>query len=362
MKIVVDARFLRTTTGRYIDRLLHYLQEVDKTNDYTVLLKPQDMDGWQPTNQKFSKLACPYKEFTFAEQLQLLWQIRSLKADLVHFTMVQQPVFYGGRAVTTMHDLTTLRFRNPSKNWLVFSLKQLVYRWVNKRVAQKSKSIITPSQFVKNDIASFAGIPKNKIVVTYEATEKILAKPEPISGLGKNQFIMYVGRPQPHKNLRRLMGAFEVLKTSHPDLKLVLVGKVDPLYRMHQRWAQRRGLKDVVFTGFVTDGQLRWLYENTAAYVFPSLSEGFGLPALEAMAHGAPVASSNATCLPEIYGEAANYFDPLEITDIKNKIEQILDNEKLRKALIQKGFSQVQKYSWRKMAEETLEVYRRAAR
>jgi glycosyltransferase involved in cell wall biosynthesis len=110
----------------------------------------------------------------------------------------------------------------------------------------------------------------------------------------------------------------------------------------------------------VSEGQLRWLYENCAAYVFPSLSEGFGLPGLEAMVHGAPVVSSNATCLPEVYGEAAHYFDPLDVDDIASKIGETLDNEALRSNLIKKGKEQAAKYSWRRTAEQTLEVYEKA--
>ncbi len=356
-QIVIDARFVRTTTGRYIERLLYYLQKVDRTNDYIVLLKPRDMEGWQPSNPRFTKVASPHKEFTFAEQLGLLRQIRNLKPDLVHFTMVQQPVFYRGKVVTTMHDLTTIRFRNPSKNWLVFTVKQLVYKWLNKRVARKSTMIITPSNFVRDDVAAYTGVPKTKISVTYEATEPAAAEPEVVKSLKPDQFIMYVGRPQPHKNLERLVEAFVQLKKNHPHLKLVLVGKLDPLYKRLQHQVSQKAIDGVVFAGFVSDGQLRWLYENTAAYVFPSLSEGFGLPALEAMVHGAPVVSSNATCLPEIYGEAAFYFDPLDIDDMAAKINQVLSDEALRQKLIKVGRAQVKKYSWQRMAERTLAIY-----
>jgi glycosyltransferase involved in cell wall biosynthesis len=102
------------------------------------------------------------------------------------------------------------------------------------------------------------------------------------------------------------------------------------------------------------------MYENCVAYVFPSLSEGFGLPGLEAMAHGAPVISSNATCLPEVYGDAAYYFYPYHTKEIANAIEEVVNNKKLRDELVVKGKVQVKKYSWRRMAEQTLEVYKKA--
>ncbi len=360
-KIVIDAREYTTTTGRYMFRLVQYLEKIDTArptgHDYVILLKPQDMGVYPLANPRFSKVACPHKEFTFDEQIGFLGQIRDLKPDLVHFGMVQQPIGYRGLSVTTMHDLTTIRFRNPAKNAVVFALKQEVYKGVNKYVARKSARIITPTEFVKNDVVHYSDVSPDKITVTYESADRIVDDPEVMKAVNGKKFIMYVGRPLPHKNLGRMIDAFALLKESHPDLSLVLVGKTDPLYEQHYDDVRQRGIPDVVFTGFVSEGQLRWLYENCSAYVFPSLSEGFGLPAMEAMLHGAPVVSSNATCLPEVYGDAAHYFDPLDVRDIVRATGEVLDNAKLRKALIKKGRAQAAKYSWQRMAEQTLAVY-----
>jgi glycosyltransferase involved in cell wall biosynthesis len=360
-KIVIDARELRGTgVGRYIDRLLHFLQEVDtdSSHQYIILLKPMDMESWQPDNKRFTKVACRFKEFTVAEQTGLLWQILELQPDLVHFPIVQQPIFYHGKVVTTMQDLTTLRFTNPSKNPLVFKFKQWVYRWVNVIAARKSAALITPSEFVKDDVARTLKTNSRKITVTYEAGDSIDDAPEVVEAFEGKQFIMYVGRPLPHKNLSRLIEAFAVLKQTNTELELVLAGKKDVLYRRHERETRRLGIPDVHFTGFISDGQLRWLYEHCAAYVFPSLSEGFGLPGLEAMAHGAPVVSSDVACLPEIYGDAAYYFDPNDTEAMAKAIGDVLDRPDLRSRLIAAGKVQVKTYSWRRMAEQTLDVYR----
>ncbi|HEX7368308.1 MAG TPA: glycosyltransferase family 1 protein, partial [Candidatus Saccharimonadales bacterium] len=310
------------------------------------------------TNTRFTKVACPHKEFTFDEQIGFKKQLDGLKPALVHFGMVQQPVWYRGKVVTTMQDLTTVRFRNPSKNPVAFTLKQQVYKWVNKRVARKSDAIITPTQFVKDDIVNFTGIDPAKVTVTYEAADRLAETAQPVPGLENVQFIMYLGRPTPHKNLARLIDAFTILQQQFPELRLVLAGKKDKNYQLHEARVRELKLKNVIFTGFISDGQLRWLYEHCAAYVFPSLSEGFGLPALEAMAHGAPVACSNATCLPEVYGDAVHYFDPLDVTDVATKIADILSNPGLRKALITGDTAQVNKYSWERMAKQTLAVYK----
>jgi glycosyltransferase involved in cell wall biosynthesis len=359
-RIVIDARELRTSTGRYVERLLNYLQEVDTdlSHRYIVLLKPKDMDTWTPKSKRFTKVACRAKEFTFAEQILLAWQVYRLRPSLVHFTMIQQPILYFGKVVTTAHDITNVRFMNPSKNKYVFLIKRWVYKRVIKIVALKSKLIITPSEFVKGDVAKFSGTNSRKFVITYEAGDSVEATAEEMPELVDKQFLMYLGRPTPHKNLPRLIDAYVALKEKHPELQLVLAGKKDSNYRRIARDVKRRDIEGVIFTDFVTDGQLRWLYEHTAAYVFPSLSEGFGLPGLEAMATGAPVVSSNATCLPEIYGTAAHYFDPKDTESMTKAINDVLTKPDLRKSLISGGKKRAASYSWKRMAEQTLAVYK----
>jgi glycosyltransferase involved in cell wall biosynthesis len=355
--IVIDARQSGTSTGRYVDKLIEYLYQLKTGHSFTILAKTNRLDYMRKVAPKFKIVECPYKEFTFAEQTKLLKQIKGLNPDLVHFPIVQQPVLYRGKVVTTMNDLTTIRFRNPSKNWLIFTIKRWVYIWVNKVVARKSNALITYTEFVKDDVAKYTHTNSRKYTVIYLGADEVEAKVEPLKDLDGKKFIMYVGRPLPHKNLDRLIDAFGQIQKNQPDLHLVLAGKKDELYRRIAKRVKQESFENVVFTDFISDGQLRWLYENTSAYVFPSLSEGFGLPGLEAMIAGAPVVSSNATCLPEVYKDGAQYFDPLDIDDMAKAITKVLNNELLRKELIKKGKVVASKYSWQKTAQQTLEVY-----
>jgi glycosyltransferase involved in cell wall biosynthesis len=357
-KIAIDARELRTTTGRYVERLLNYLQKIDNEHEYYVLLKPQDMDGWVPSNPRFHKVASPYKEFTFAEQLAFGWQLYRLRVDLMHFAVTHQPILYFKKSVTTMHDLTTARFYNPDKNRVIYWLKQRVFVGVAWYAAHKSKRVMTPTKFVAEDVAKFTHINPAKITVTLESADKITAAPEPVASVAGKKYLMYVGRPMPHKNLWRLVEAFTQLQATHPDLYLVLAGKYENNYVQTDNKTKSEHITNIIFTDFVSEAQLRWLYENCAAYIFPSLSEGFGLPGLEAMHYGAPVVSSNATCLPEVYGDAALYFDPLNIDDIAAKIGQVLDDKQLAGSLAAKGLIRVHNFSWQRMAEQTLAVYK----
>ncbi|MET0779451.1 MAG: glycosyltransferase family 1 protein [Candidatus Saccharimonadales bacterium] len=169
---------------------------------------------------------------------------------------------------------------------------------------------------------------------------------------------MYLGNAFPHKNILALVKAFDLLHKQRPHLKLVLVGRKEKHYIELEEQVQKFASKDsIIITGFLPDEQAKWLYQHCQAYVFPSLSEGFGLPALEAMAHGTVVAASYASCLPEVYGEAAHYFDPRDPHDMATKIADVLDDKKLRTQLHAAAKEQIKKYSWRTMAEQTLTVY-----
>jgi glycosyltransferase involved in cell wall biosynthesis len=358
-KIVIDARESGTSTGRYIDNLIKYLHEFNPPYEIVLLAKNHRIGYLKKIAPKFKVMESNFKEFTFAEQLGLLKQIMGLKPDLVHFGAIHQPVLYRGESVTTVHDLTTARFRNPTKNWLIFTIKQNIYKWVIKRVAHNSTAIVTPTEYVKNDLASYAKISDRKITVTYEAAEDLSGKAEPIAGIAGKDFIMFNGRPHPHKNLYRVIEAYGLARGKYPNLLLVIAGKKDASFKSYTSFVNKLGLEDsVIFTGYIPDAQLKWAMENTQAYIWASLSEGFGLPPLEAMHYGAPVVSSDATCMPEVLGNAAHYFNPTDVNDMSEKIIDVLSSPKLRQSLIEKGKNQVKKYSWKRMAEQTLEVYK----
>ncbi|MDD4272075.1 MAG: glycosyltransferase family 1 protein, partial [Patescibacteria group bacterium] len=176
-------------------------------------------------------------------------------------------------------------------------------------------------------------------------------------------YLLYVGNAYPHKNLEGLIKVFSEIekapfnKGGRGDLKLVLVGKEDYFYHRLKQYAKNFS-NNIIFPGYVPDNELKELYSRAILYVFPSFYEGFGLPPLEAMAHGLAVVSSDKTCLPEILGEAALYFNPDDEVDMKNKIVEALNNGKLRETLKNRGYEQIKKYSWHRCASQTLEVYK----
>lgn len=359
--IVIDNRIRRSSTGRYSDRLVEHLQKLDRINNYTILLERDD--PWKPSAPNFHVKRVPFKQFSFNpfEQIRFARLLYKLKPDVVHFVMTQQPLFYFGTIVTTTHDLGMLEFTRPGKTPLpLFWIKRWLYRlqmWWSHR---KSKKIIVPTNYVKKSVLKHHPFTKNKLVVTYEASERVLpGMATPPNPAPKLPFLLYVGTAFPHKNLERLVAAFAMLQQQHRPLSLVLVGKKEQYYEQLEKYIQGfETAKDRIhLTGFISDQELKWLYTHAACYVFPSLNEGFGLPGLEAMSHGCPVVSSNASCLPEVYRDGAIYFDPQNPSDIVKQVSRVLGDSELQKELVAKGKNVAHSYSWETMSEQTLAVY-----
>jgi len=354
--IAIDARIINSTTGRYVERLVTFLQEIDTKNDYSILVRAKDENFWKPTSPRFTVRVADFDNYSLNEQIGFKSFLNKLRPDLVHFCMPQQPVGYKGKKVTTFHDLTLLKTYNSDKNWLVFHAKQKVGKYVFKKVAEESNHVIVISKYTKKDLQDFTPIADEKISTIYDAADVSNIAPKKYP-LPFKKYILYVGQQSDYKNIKRLGDAHQILLAKYPDLGLVLVGRKNTSALTNEKYFVERKYKNIHFTDFVDDSNLSWLYAHAEAYVFPSLMEGFGLHGLEAMGYGTPVVSSNATCLPEVYEQAAHYFNPTDTSDIAEAIDQVLSNDKLRTRLSKAGYKQIKKYSWKKMAKETHAVY-----
>ncbi len=363
MRIVIDARMLSYTgIGRYVHGLVDLIPPFDKANQYFVLLTKADFDRWTEPSDNVQKVLADYPAYSLGEQIRLPRQIRQLQPDIVHFPHFSTPLFYLRNYVVTVHDLTLRDFPTRRGNSLLARAKFGVRYWAMRLSLHKAlahaAAIMVPTNFVKEQVE--AGWPARaaRISVTYEAASNLVndsdrpVKPQP------NQ-LLYVGNYYPSKNISSLIDAIGLLAALKPEVKLTLVGKKDSFAEQLEAEIGAKNLSaNIEFRGYVTDAELSKLYQNAALFVFPSLSEGFGLPPLEAMAAGCPVISSNASCMPEVLGNAAAYFGPHDPKDIANKIQALLNDPNELERLRQAGLEQVKKYSWRKMAEETLAVYK----
>lgn len=368
MRIVIDGRMYNESgIGRYIRNLIAQLQIIDQKNEYFILHLKKDYEDIVYSSN-FHKVLADFRWYGIREQIVLPRLIKSLQPDLTHFPHFNVPVFYRNKFVVTIHDLIHQHFsmkRSTTHGSGIYKLKHLGYKKVFKKAIDKSEVILVPSFFVKNELIKDWKVDEGKIAVTYEAVDdsifrivQTVNQKEFTSILEKYRistpYIFYVGNAHPHKNVEGLIKTFLRLKEDYPKLKLVLAGNDHYFW---QRIIKEFQYEDIIYAGLVSDRELVALYKNASMFVMPSLEEGFGIPILEAFACGCPVVSSDAGSLSEVGGDAVLYFDPKNIKDMGNKINLVLRSEKVRKELIKKGLERCNEFSWRKLAEKTLEVY-----
>jgi glycosyltransferase involved in cell wall biosynthesis len=256
------------------------------------------------------------------------------------------------------------------------TLADLIHFQRTRLALRRARRILSVSQATGRDLQRLFGVPHDKIEVTYNALDPRLAATPPPADQERtlsrydisSPYLLYAGNVKPHKNLPRLIEAFALVKDelrAHPryaELKLLIIGdELTQHPQLRRTVIQSRIQQDVRFLGFVDAATLNIFYARAAAFVFPSLHEGFGLPPLEAMAHGTPVVSSNVSALPEVLGEAALYVNPENVFDISRGIRHLLLDDKLRRWLAEQGRAQVAKFSWEKSVERVLAVYGEAA-
>lgn len=366
-KIGLDLRFWRQGTGglgRYSRNLLQELLKIDQTNTYTAILTPADKAEFDLQAPNLQELIIEVPHYSLAEQRQLAKILTNQKFDLVHFTHFNHPIRYRRPFVVTIHDLIMHLYPSPAQQKSF--LKNLAYRAVI-RDCRRADKIIVPSQATKQDLVRMLRFPAEKIVVTPEGSEEIFRhhSSEEIKAIKTKfdlpeQFLLFVSRWTHYKGLPALLEAYQQLQKTHPQLGLVICGS--PEKNSETVEAQVRQLAAtnplVVTPGFVSDADLAALYSAATVYVHPSLYEGFGIMILEAMAAGVPVVTSNVSSLPEVVGEAGLLVDPKSSAEIASAVERIMNDATLAKELIRKGYERVTHYSWVKMAEQTLAVYK----
>ncbi len=365
MKIGIDARFFgarQKGLGRYVQKLVENLEIVDSDNQYVIFLRRDNWREYQPKNSNFKKVLANYKWYGFREQLFFPFEIYKKKVDLMHFPHFNVPFFYFSPFVVTIHDLVLKKFPTRSASRLGpagYFLKNLAYRLIIYSAVKRAKKIIAVSHYTKKDILKYFNVDSQKIEVIYEGVPE---KPINNNKEGikiKKPYLLYVGNAYPHKNLEKLIRAFKKIVDEGIDLRLVLAGELDYFYKGVKKIADALPDERIIFTDFLKDEEIAYLYKNASLYIFPSLCEGFGLPPLEAMTYGLPVVLSKASCLPEVCGQAALYFDPENVDSMVREIKRALNDNNLRRELASRGYKRVKKYSWQKMGEETVGVYRK---
>jgi len=366
--IVIDARLANLRhagLGRYIVNLLNQLPQVSpKEFDYHLLVLDNDLPLLKKKWPKFySYHVLKARHYSWREQWQLPRLLARLKPDLLYFPHFNMPLLTPWPFVVTIHDLIkhhSIGRATSSQGAVGYRLKRWGYHLVFSRVVHKAKAIIVPSRWTANDLENHYPVAKNKIKVVYEGVDAHLqlrnrAKLPP--GVTP-PFLLYVGSLYPHKNLSVVLKMMRSWPEAPP---LAVVSARGVFQQRFWREVKTLGLeKRVLLTGFVSDAVLGQLYRQALALVFPSRLEGFGLPGLEAMANGCPVIAAKAASLPEIYGNAAVYFSPQSPEELMARVKDIIGKPQKRRLLRERGYRQIGKYSWERMARQIVSVYKRA--
>ena len=351
--ICIDARLWgisHTGIGRYTQNLIANLPSASGFR-VVLVVAPECRD--EPSLATYPKMVARFHPYSPLAQLEMLFIFIKIRPDLVHFTHSAITALWPGKYVVTIHDFIKHQSKGvgtTTQTPLMYWINYLGFLFVNWMSLARAKHIFVPSNYWKNYIHKKYNIPPAKVSVTYEAvsdTFKYL-QPSAYNPRIPKPFVVHTGSLYPHKNIPVLVSAVEKLG-GKVHLALVCARSVFSSRIPHSPY--------IHFLGRLSDADLKAVYKKALAYVFPSLIEGFGLPGLEAMAAGVPVIAAEASCLLEIYEDAALYFDPHNPTDLAGKIDLILADVQLRQELIARGKSQARKYSWVKMAQQTWQTY-----
>lgn len=380
VRVGLDARYVNDHfpgIGRYTANLAHALAELAPANGFQLVILhhpdlPNTRHDLSPlADQPFVELvAARAAPFSVAEQLLVPRLARRARLDLLHSPYYLKP--YAGLpcpTVVTIHDLIGRRFPQTLPRPGRWLFKRLIWLAVH-----TSARIIAVSRHTRDDLAFAYRLQRHQIAVVPEAPDPRF-RPQPAAAVTALRtryrlppvYVLYVGSNKPHKNLERLVRAWERVDRETPThsdslaryAQLVIAGHYDPRYNAARRMVAERNLGDRVrFLPDVAEADLPALYSGATLFVFPSFYEGFGLPPLEAMACGVPVICAYAASLPEVVGNAALTVDPYNFIEMAAALRRLLDNQVLRSHFRRAGLKHVQTFTWRRSAIATLAVYR----
>lgn len=346
--------------GAYTIYLLKELAKIDKETKYILYADVEDENKILPNQENFEFKVLPAKGLFNYEQLVLPKQCKKDGIYALHSPAITSPIFLSKKIkrIITLHDVIFLKKGIPLSKNKKQILGRLYYSITTLLNAKRADLLITPTEFSKQDIITELHIKPEKIIVDTRGAEHFdISTITDFEGLKKNynipdNYFFHVGGDAPSKNTDTLLEVF----TQNENLNIVVAGiKKLEISHLYQKFNQ---YKNIVFVPYISQADIVGLYKYSQAFIVPSTYEGFGLPLLEAMKSECPILCSNATCLPEVAGDAAIYFNPKDKNELSDKINEISNNNDLRQELIRKGQERLKAFSWIKTAEITLQIYK----
>jgi len=354
-------------TETYATSLIYSLAKIDHSNEYVPFVNRESASLSLVEQSNFHRVVCPfparYRPLRYLwEQVILPWQALYCGLDVLHSLGYVSPLHLPCRSVVTIYDVNFCAIPKA----FTFA-RRLILKYFVTQSARRATHIITGSQTARKQIVETLKIEPSKVSVVYGGVKAtILGNGQKVLwpmvarryGIEK-PYVMAFSSQSHHKNIGRLLQAFAGLSNTRRYVhQLVLIGHLPSQEQLLRALVDKLGLSNkVVFTGYVQDEHVALLLANADLFIFPSLYEGFGFPALEAQRAGVAVACSTAGSLPEIAGDGAFFFDPYSVEELIGAMELCLENAELRQNLIEKGYANLERFSWEMTARETLEIY-----
>lgn len=352
-----------TGTGVYAYNIIEEISHIDSRNEYFLFTNKESSDIFKTIKTNFITITLPF--YARDTLVRIFWEqfifpsyLKKFKIYLLFSPSDVLPILSKCKNVICIHDLIPFHIEKKYTK-----LRSFYIRVMTRFSAEKADKVLTVSNNSKLELQKYCRISHEKIIVTYNGVNKFILNPDNKKWENfkhdnniPNKYILYLGTLEPGKNINTLLKAFKILKENNNiSQKLVIAGDKGWLFK--SIFNEVKNLKldgQVIFPNYVSNDILGLLYKNTEIFILPSLYEGFGIPALEAMYFGAPVIVSNTSSLPEVVGEAGKLVNPHSEADIAKAIYKVLNNLSLRKNMIEKGYKQAAKFSWEKAAQITL--------
>lgn len=374
MRIAVNTRFLQKNNlegyGYYIHELMQRITHAHPEHQFLFLFdRPFDASFIYNKNIT-AQIITPQPRhglaFRFWYDIKLTWAAKKFKADVLvsldGFCSLSSSI----PQVLAVHDLAFVHYPK-----LIHKLHLLFYKTHQKRFLNKAKAIVTVSAFSKQDIINQYKVDDTKISVVYNATRTIFKPFEYADNdfvkkhyAQGNEFFLFIGGIHPRKNLLQLLKAFSIFKKRQlSSMKLLVAGRLAWQYEdIIEKLKTYKYRDEVVLLDYMPEAELAKVTAAAYALIYPSLFEGFGVPIIEAMQCGVPVACSNTSSMPEVAGDAALFFNPNDANDIALQMMVLYKDEKLRSELIQKGCVQANKFSWKDSAQKLWQIIEQTAK
>jgi glycosyltransferase involved in cell wall biosynthesis len=370
MRIGIDARFFGPRVGgggigRYVEELVTNLQELDHQNEYVLFLKRENFHACRIVNSRFRKEMVDVHWYGAKEQLVLPRHIARARLDFMHFPHWNVPILSRTPFLATIHDLIMLRqkksARVSTRGPIVHGIKHLGYRLALEHAVHRSRHLISVSQYTKDSILKHFRVSDKKVSVVHNGVKAPSdGKGVDLSSLGVySPYFLYVGNAYPHKNLEMLLHTFSRFAEERPFVQLVIAGRRDIFSRNLEREANEIGLgpERIRFVDLPSDDEISALYRACSLFIYPSRDEGFGMPPLEAMLAGAPVAAAHSASIPEVLKDHAQYFHPDDIEALLRIMHAASVQPDRLRAESEKHAAFAKRYDWKRCAEETLTIY-----